>query len=604
MILSIVIILLVGLVVYFHYLQGFFSSGISAVLAVIASMVAIGYHEDVVQTLLGGKYAAQAHGIAIISLFAITYLLCRLFFDKAVSGNVRFPLLVDKIGSVVMGLVAGVFSVGTIVIAAHSLPFGPSIAGYSRFPINFGVATAVNQKGRGVDAEFDQLEAERFLNNQPDKLLVPVDDIVVSFAEHVTNPGGPLSSGKPLTSVHPDYLQELFGQRIGMQAAASRVAQLEKSMKILGVYLATSLSQDDQERWVIGNSPAGVRGPEAVPTPPPLPPTLKPQAGEALLVVRAELDVGAADKKNNFVSFGTGNVRLVANGKNYFPIGTLEGGRLLLRSAPDDYLFGQPGKAVDFVFQVNESDVLVPGENKTYQTKPDVFFEFKRLAKEDLPETVAVGVPPAGEKVRMMRKEGGRAPGSGGGATADAGRVQTSLVFEGTPNTNAALPVSVGVGVGGDNAKGEEDWGSFVVNTQRFERLEVNPTRTVEILRAKNPSYDALHAPRTHVVVQWTARPAGTSSWEWADDITNYELMDLNGKRFKPNGVAAKLVNANGGQMLLARYDHQRPMTSVPASNDMKVTDVTVYWVVPAGTVVNSLQFKGELVQSMNLTAQ
>lgn len=604
MIFSILVILLLALVVYFHYLQGFFSAALSAVLVVISAMIAIGYHEDLVYTLLGGKYAAQAHAISLVCLFAIAYIVLRQIFDRLVPGNVRFPVTVDKVGAAVSGIIAGVFSVGIVVIAAHALPFGPSIAGYTRYPIEFEKELAVHQNQRAVDAQYDLLDAERFLNNEPEKLLIPVDDIVVSFAERVTSPGAPLSSGRPLTSVHPDYLQELFGQRIGMQLAASRVAQIENSLEVIGVYAAQSLAQDDQERWIMmGRMPSGIRGPESSPPPPPLPATLKPEPGQALLVVRATLDVGAADKKSNLVSFGPGNVRLVANEKNYFPIGTLEGGRTLLRNAPDDYLFVTPGRGVDLVFLVDESDVLVPGEANTYQTRPGTFLEFKRMAKEYLPSTVTVGVPPPGEKVQVVRKEGARGPAVAGGAGSDPGAGAApamSLAFEGAPDTLGQLPAPIAV----QDAKGERDWGTYEMTDERFSSLEVSPTRTVEILGSGGRPVERLYHTRQQGIVQWTTIPQGETKWEWADEIASYELVDANNKRYQPNGVAARVVNANGGQSLVAKYDAERSVRSVPMVSEVKPTEVTLYWVLPAKTAIRALEYKNERVQSINLDVQ
>ena len=49
-------LLLVFVVVYFHYLQGFFSATLSAIFVVVAAAVAIGWHESVIMALLKGRY--------------------------------------------------------------------------------------------------------------------------------------------------------------------------------------------------------------------------------------------------------------------------------------------------------------------------------------------------------------------------------------------------------------------------------------------------------------------------------------------------------------------------------------------------------------------
>ncbi len=52
MIFSILMIVLVGIIGFFHYTQGLFSATISAVIAVIAAMLAMSYHEVLVTSLL------------------------------------------------------------------------------------------------------------------------------------------------------------------------------------------------------------------------------------------------------------------------------------------------------------------------------------------------------------------------------------------------------------------------------------------------------------------------------------------------------------------------------------------------------------------------
>src|SRR5688500_12369491 len=105
MLFSIIVILLIGLVAYFQYLQGFFSAALSAIIAIIAAVIAVGYQETVVNLLLKGKFADQANAIALIVLFAVIYIALRFLFDKAVPGNLRFPLYVEKIGAAVSGIV-------------------------------------------------------------------------------------------------------------------------------------------------------------------------------------------------------------------------------------------------------------------------------------------------------------------------------------------------------------------------------------------------------------------------------------------------------------------------------------------------------------------
>src|SRR5690606_8436701 len=111
------------------------SATLSAIFAIIAGAVAIGWHETVVLKLLGGQYADQASGMIVCALFAGVYIALRLVADKFIPGAVLVPVVVDKVGGGVMGLIAGLVAGGIIAFAAQSLPFGPSIGGYARLPL-------------------------------------------------------------------------------------------------------------------------------------------------------------------------------------------------------------------------------------------------------------------------------------------------------------------------------------------------------------------------------------------------------------------------------------------------------------------------------------
>src|SRR5688500_4333879 len=123
MIFTVILIAVLGGVAYFHYAQGFFSATLSAVCAVTAAAIAVGYHEVVVMSLLQGAAGDYAHALTLGGLFAVTYIVLRLIFDKAVPGNLRLPVIVDRVGGAAAGVVAGVFTAGIVSLAAQMMPF-------------------------------------------------------------------------------------------------------------------------------------------------------------------------------------------------------------------------------------------------------------------------------------------------------------------------------------------------------------------------------------------------------------------------------------------------------------------------------------------------
>src|SRR5262245_22490188 len=116
MIFGIVVILLVLLVAYFHYMQGLLSGVLSAVCAAVAAALALGFHENVIDMIAQGKMADQTHAAVLVAMFALIYLILRIIFDKFIPGNVRFPAIADKVGGAIMGLIAGIFAIGILTI--------------------------------------------------------------------------------------------------------------------------------------------------------------------------------------------------------------------------------------------------------------------------------------------------------------------------------------------------------------------------------------------------------------------------------------------------------------------------------------------------------
>src|SRR5438552_8794409 len=116
MIFGIIVLAIIGIVGFFHYVQGFFSATLSAVITVIAAVLAVSYHEQVVEAVLGGKAANIAHGMTLAVMLEVNYLILRVLFDKMVPGTVRVPVILDKVGGAGMGVGAGVFAAGIVTL--------------------------------------------------------------------------------------------------------------------------------------------------------------------------------------------------------------------------------------------------------------------------------------------------------------------------------------------------------------------------------------------------------------------------------------------------------------------------------------------------------
>jgi hypothetical protein len=599
MIFSLIILVLIGVIAYFHYLQGFFSATISAALAVIAALLAIGYHETVAN--LGNSYIPEyASSAAMAAVFAVSYLVLRLLFDGAVPGNVHFPLAVERIGSAAMGVIAGVFSVGVFAIAAQALPFGPNIAGLCRYPVEFDKKVGIKiGMGAGMsDALYDQLNAEKFLRNESGDasgLLVPADNIVLKLVTLVSREGGSLECGRSFEAIHPDYLQELFGQRVGLQVG-SRHSAATTSFGVAGVFMPTGpIPQDDPERWTRDGQTIGIRGTKGLPA---LPRDFKPGPGKVALVIRARPDNASADAGTGMVAFTPASARLIANRKSYFPLGTLESGRVLYRNAVDDAIFVPSGKAVDLVYEVPEADVLQAGKDKNAAPTiaPDVLLEFKRSARADLGlKPVTKGVTLPGDAVEVVRKEGNPAADM-------ASAIKATLSIKGTPQVSDLLPSKIFINLENGATSRPMPWGRFVLADGRFGQLEVNPVQPLDTMEQGRTTEDRFAIPDGHVMVQIPAAPVGEDKWQWGASLDDYVLEDSSSNKYKPKGAYAKLNN-NGQEMMVARYDVQKGANVIPATKNMRPTDVFLLFTVPARSDLRFLYYKGELLQSMQFKA-
>jgi hypothetical protein len=393
MIFSIVILILVLAIAFFHYLQGLLSATLSAIIAIIAAALAVSYHETVVSMLLRGKFADQATAIALVVLFAAIYLLLRVAFDGMVPGNVRLPAVVDKVGGAVMGLIAGIFAMGIVAMAGQSLPFTPSIAGYARYETVDERGAVVSSGTRGTQSRdvlvFDEMVSETFDPAYEQGLLLPVDDILLGMVSHLSD-GGSLAGTEPLTTAHPNFLQELFGNRLGIQVGAKHTAQ--EIGEVAGIYTAPSFPQAQAE-----NSSVQVMEQ--------LQPVLKPTDDEMILVVRTIFHYNTTDKDKLF-RFSPGSIRLVANGANYFPVGTLDNAIGLKANRIDDFLIvdmtDTSDRGADLVFVVKKEDVLADGGEKSIAD--GVFLEVKRLSRQDLSGKVISTDLKPDERVSVLRK--------------------------------------------------------------------------------------------------------------------------------------------------------------------------------------------------------
>ncbi len=78
---------------------------------------------------------------------------------------------------------------------------------------------------------------------------------MVKTVAHVSN-GGSLEGRQPLVAFHPDFLQELFGQRLGIEPGGKDIAMNNPAKHVedvilKGVYSTDTLNATDSEQKAI-----------------------------------------------------------------------------------------------------------------------------------------------------------------------------------------------------------------------------------------------------------------------------------------------------------------------------------------------------------------
>jgi hypothetical protein len=637
MILLIVVLLCVLLVGYFHYTQGFFSAAISAILSILCAVFALSFDETLLEHLLGGKAGNYAHGMMLLLLFAGSYSILRILFDKFVPGQMRLPLLVDRIGAAVMGLVAGVFAMGIITIAAQEFPFGPTFMGYSRYSVDDDHDENMQMPGRQQSKTYhvyDELKSdEPGVFDDSMKHTLYVDDLVVNTTAYLSN-GGSLAGDQALTRIHPDFLTELFGQRLGIEPGARNVAMNNASkgvqdVTVAGLFSLPSVFQAESEvpkTRAIFTAKLGQ--------------ALKPKPDEILLVVRTVFAHSAVDS-DSLIRVSTGAVHLVApvakdDGTvaytDYYPLGTLEGDSTLFLNKLDDPLFLDAhggAQAADFVFIVKKGGFIDTAKMKVL---PGAFLDVKRMARVDLsdqlvksefttsptvavlrktlalpdgglvtipslvpPPTVAVVTPapaapapappsptpapptPTPTPAPTARDTGLHSPQ----AAADNGVFD---VIGATASSSLSIPISCGADEtakqitlpGGDAILKNGKFLSLNLDVQETQATLSNGPRPVKDLLAKDG--EGL------IIVSGTA---GHGGWDWAAKADQINLVDSAGKTYQPNGVWADVDQA-GQKKFFARYSENYPLDALTPGTG-KVGNVWFCFSIPAGTEVKQI---------------
>lgn len=345
--------------------RGLYRTTILFFCCLISAVVAFGFYENVL-ALLDWEFVRQfGEGSCLLLLFMVTALVLDMISEYALTGNMRLPVLVDRIGGGFVGFWTAMISVGVLCVAIQMLPWDKSVLGYERI---------------------ERVTGSREVTH---RLLLRPDDFVVGLVGYLSD--NAMSSDQRLRSIHPDLLDEVARSNMRVQAESRRVVPPDvegaATFDVLSIaeiedpalgYVRfekakSSPTSEDQVKITVESKSRG------------------PKDDHRFLVVQCKLRVEAGDPEDKYHRFTPQQVRMVGTlhgkPKQYFMAGYREPSEMKalgLVSPEQPIVFrGQREHAFNLIFEV--ADDFVPS-----------FVEYKRLARAAVPR---------GEKIPVKSTE-------------------------------------------------------------------------------------------------------------------------------------------------------------------------------------------------------
>jgi hypothetical protein len=325
--------------------------------------------------------------------------------------------------------------------------------------------------------------------------------------------------------------------------------------------------------------------------------------------------LNASDEDKN-VRFSTGMIRLVANGTDYYPLGTLDEAGVLRVNKPDDPLVvgvSDGDHAADVVFDVPKADVLTGGVvtktaagvpvSETFGSfAPGVFLDVKRMARIDL-SSVKIVPPQAPDKtLNVLRKKGIPAPSATVAAPAEMGN-DSPFAFDHVDATAKIFtPIAVGL-YDGDNTTVTFGSSSALIRGKRFAKLNLAATKLTDLPVGDN-GYDELFVAPGMKAVQLvgTLPPKANDPWAWAEHLGDFTITDSTDKPYKASGALAKVMKSIM-PMAVGAYDADAGVAAIPTTPEVRPTDVTLIFLVPDGVTLKELDYQGKRLAPLNQPA-
>ena len=340
---SIIILLVVAGCVAYQYLKGNLTRAVATIIVIIfASMVAFGYFEWLAGFFLSkgsdSRFPALvpwAQPLCFMLLFILVFAVLQTGVMQVMKQPVDFGLLPERIGRVVCGIFMGLFLSGLLLTVAGMAPL-PHGYPYERF----------DQRNPRPD--------------QPNKVLLNVDGLVTGWFSMVSKGSfSAISSPQSFAALHPDYLSQMYLNRLGASETVPLVAPADaiNAPNKAGYWYAPENLKDMDDQII------------------------SPESGHTLMVVRIGVrkrhvrDAGSFTPSQVRVvckRTATADDALAGQGVNVYPLGYLAGKNIVqvkrlteaITVTREDIAEGETGRWIDFVFQVPSGHEPVLAEFK------------------------------------------------------------------------------------------------------------------------------------------------------------------------------------------------------------------------------------------------
>lgn len=472
---SLFAIVLILCITFYQGLHGLFSSFIMCVLTVLSAALAFGVFEDIYFSWLVTRQPDHGRAIALLAVFLITLLISRLVIDAVITGNLEFPVHVDRALGGLFGLITALIIVGMLTIGFQLLPFHSTFLGFSRYTL---VDTRDGNVLRDDTTDLAAVDWSRVERRGPHKVWLNPDGFTVATVALLSD--NALAGRQAFRDVYPDFLDAVHAMRAGISPKSSHTAEPD-SLTLQGywdirdneLYVRQWFQEGPTEYIDVGRERA-----EA------------PPAGYKRIVIRGTLGQGAVGDRE--ILFNVGQVRLLgrtgdaARPQLYHPIGISDAQfpQRLVRLYPGEVIrrpVTGPQLQLDFVFEIPDiQDFRMHFVEFKWNARAEVLPQLDRNEERPPPLQAAAAPPrqpgaPAPTPAPTQPPPPGQDRISGlGPARGDETRFSDQMPFPLTQYRATGLELSVGTLRGGRvSATLDENWEPPAGNDPAIERFDV-----------------------------------------------------------------------------------------------------------------------------------